>query len=373
MKAPKRLLFFCVLHLICLQLSAQKGEMQTDSSSYFGIKIYNNGPKINSQYCDYELAGKRIRTSPDSITSYTTAGTKYISRSLILGKDSVNKFLEIVNEGTYNLYLYRDDSTKQFYLERDSTLFTPLGENQNDLKSFKEELEKYNISPQNPEALKYVKYNRYSLKTFFQAINNESYLAFPHFQYGFTYTFSLINYLSPSYNNEFLLYDCQRTAFFSNSLGAFIFLPILSSNTTLRSEVQLTKQKSKEQYFNQDNDIDLITNTLWLDYQQLLRYTLPKRKVKPYFEGGFALRFLVDDKTKLHSSTYDDNRVYINAPYTPNIYSKLMLGYTAGAGFSYPISDYELSLGITITQMFPHTDKHTYGHHSIGLKTHFTF
>lgn len=206
-------------------------------------------------------------------------------------------FLERLVKGKASLYYYKGKNTKTFFLEKDSTIFIELPEN--DSIGYKDILKEFTNDCQNVlNATKLVRYNKKSLSILTNRYNGCVSGPFPFFKFGITVGLDVNKYIPSS--NYFLpkykyLIDIEFKYKVGFMFGVFIDNPIAASNFSFHTELNYLHSNFSCKDPEYSNDISISTSTL--NIPVLFRYTYPSVKYRPFINigGNYNLNFSNDD------------------------------------------------------------------------------
>ncbi len=105
------------------------------------------------------------------------------------------------------------------------------------------------------------------------------------------------------------------------------------------------------------NDRDIAVNTTSVNVPLLLRYTMPARRVKPFFNAGGSFFYTIQRSTSIYEALFREEQVIIDkvevAPFVPHA----MYGYSIGAGCQYKVDIRKtVSLELRFGQYFASSD-----------------
>src|SRR6266542_643848 len=117
----KRILYLILFLIQSFIVNGQRGYYVKDSLISVGVMLIDGGAIQNAQQCQIEEKKKTLIYSPDEIKEYGfNGGSVYISRIIKIDNKERKVFLERLNEGSINLYYYKDRKGKKFFLEKDN-------------------------------------------------------------------------------------------------------------------------------------------------------------------------------------------------------------------------------------------------------------
>lgn len=324
------------LTTIALILSIQHAYSQTsfiatDSSVYTGEKIILGTEYENALYI-------KVKDKKGEITTYTANdlleyGLKngQIYRSFNVGSDGKNEryfFLRLF-KGKYNIYyLPGSIKTNNFYITTNDSL--SLVAIPNNREAYLDFLKAYiDDCPQATENIEHVELTKNSLTRFFMDYQTCSNSYLPRLRFGYKMGISY-NKLNPTGTAEILTKpDYQFNSDFF--LGAFVDIPIGTSNYSLITSPSFNNYASSIAFESLDRTYDLIINEWRLNVPVLARLSFFNHRTVPFIETGplYSVK-LKGENTLFNYSTTGDN-IYIELDEAPFIPTH-QLGFSLGAG-----------------------------------------
>lgn len=235
------LIIIFLISLLPILSFGQSDYFSTDSTSSLGIKLIDGGDLINSQFCQVKKGDKTIQYTPYEVKEYGFKdGRVYISKEIQIADSSKRVFLERLKKGNTTLYYYRGKGLKTFFIQKDSTLFVEIPE-QDTEEDYSTQLLNLTKDCSNvSDACKLVSYNKKSLSKLISRYNQCELKPFPHFKYGFLIGYEFLRLIPSSEQNYNLKYfDYKYDGGFT--IGIFLDNPILVSDISLHVELLLSK------------------------------------------------------------------------------------------------------------------------------------
>jgi hypothetical protein len=343
----KTILLLTLLLLIAFISYGQKGYYKKDTCMFLGVKMISGGNKLNSRLCQIDTEKKILTYSPEEISEYgLNDGRVYISRSIAINNKEQKIFLERLNKGNINLYFYKDNNGRKFFIERDGGQLIEIFKTGDDNEGYKDILKSYvqdcnNIS----DALKLVSFNKLSLSKFADQYNSCEYKPFPHIKYGLIIGYSITNITDSKINDEVL-----KSAAFKNdyafNIGIYLDVPVLVSYFSFHPEIYYQKNTFTGHYEGSYDIADIVINSNSVTVPVLLRYTHPSTKYRPYIDLGAIYAYHFRNDNTVYSASITNNIVGINE-IKNGIYSDNQFGFSLGGGVQYDL-DYRkaISLGL---------------------------
>jgi len=335
----RKTFLFLLAQLLTIIAIGQEEYYTTDTISFVGLlNLVDTGDKMNARFCQINKNGGIVKYSPYEVKLYCLrSGKLYISKE-IPGRDSIRRvFLEQLCKGNLNLYYYKNENGKTFFLEKDSSLIElPRHTDQN--RSFREQLQRFTVDcPKLEETAKLVNYRKLSMQQFVKNINTCNRKPFRFASYGISFGYGNAN-LDVSFGAGFQLpADLQPDPQSVNSIGLFLDFPIMVSNFSFYANVHYFKYSVSYYQFHDKADIDLVVNISTFKMPLMFRYTLPYRQVRPFINAGIVVAYHNQAEFDLYQTVVSPGHVEISEPYS-NYFTNLQIGYTAGAGIEYSLN-----------------------------------
>lgn len=316
----------------------------TDSTASHGVELIDGGELINSQFCRVKKGEKTIEYTPYEVEEFGFKnGRVYISKEIQIADSSKRVFMERLHNGNTTLYYYRGKGIKTFFIQKDSTLFIEIPKQDTAKEDYSNQLSNLtNDCPSVLDASKLVRYNKKSLSKFIARYNKCELKPFPSFKYGLTVGYEFLRLIPSRKQNENLKYfDYKYDGGFS--IGLFLDNPILVSDFSFHTEINFSKHGYSYNHISASEDLDLIINISSLRVPILIRYSLPKNNIRPYFNTGAIFSYNISNENALYQASFSDNILEISNQVEESIISDNEIGYLLGCGLEYNL-DYKKSV-----------------------------
>jgi hypothetical protein len=373
----KRFLLF-TFNLVFLYslLVAQNDYFSTDSLSSYGIKLIDGGAYKNSMQCEVKKGERSIIYGPDKVVEFGFSdGRVYVRKSIRIDTIERKVFLERLVRGKINLYFYKGDMGRTFFLQKDSSglISIPKKDKENSNIIYKDIFNNYVQDCENiTDALRLIKYNKSSLSKFIDQYNSCIAKPFPFISYGLSFGYSITSLVNTKITDNIL-----KTIVFKNdnsfNIGAFIDIPILLSYFSFHPEMYYQKNTFSGHIENNDSENDIIINTSSINIPCLIRYTYPSIKFRPFINIGGNFTYNIRNNSASYSASISNEIIEISQPNTSNIYSNKQMGYSIGGGIQYKL-DYRRNVFVEIlnNHLFNITDN-TFSNNSIQISIGLNF
>jgi len=332
----KHLYIIFLITLLPILSFGQSEYFSTDSSTSVGIKLIDGGDLINSRLCQVKKGDKVIQYSPYEVKEYGFKdGRVYISKEIQIADSSKRVFLERLQKGNTTLYYYKGKGIKTYYIQRDSTLFVELPKQNAATENYSRQL--LNLTKNCPnvsDACKLVGYNKKSLSKLITRYNKCELKPFPHFKYGILVGYEFLKVIPYSEQIDNLEYfDFKYDGGFS--IGMFLDNPILVSDFSLHTEINFSKHGYSYNYNSSSEDLDLIINISSFRIPILIRYSIPKNNIRPYFNTGAIFSYNISNENALYKASFSNDIIEISNQLEESIISDNEIGYVLGCGLEY--------------------------------------
>jgi hypothetical protein len=329
---------FLILILFPLHIFGQRCSYLGKGSLTVGVKISDQGYRINSHACLVKKGKKEFTLTPFDIEEYRLRdGRVYVSRNIQL-PDSIRRvFLLQLVKGNTNLYYYTEKNLKIFFIEPDSSRFIELPKNAGD-KSYRTQLKEITSDcPKVLDAVKVVTYHRNSMKGLINRYNGCIAMPLPRMRYGFMagYGLTQIN-AAPVENDNLKKFDFPYEGRYF--MGLFLDKPVRVSDFSFHLELIYNKYGFSYHEYSADKDLDFVGNVSSLAMPILIRYTYPFNKIRPFINAGGIAGYNIKNESALYVATYDHGLVKISDNPGTSFISDGMAGFSAGAGLEYKLS-----------------------------------
>jgi hypothetical protein len=349
----KRLFHFLLIGLIALPLPAQvskapKGYISTADKTTFGLVIIDQGKIKNSLSCKVDNGNKFTEYSPDEILEYRI-NEKQVYRSFPITGYNFEKryFLERIIQSKVDIYILVQKGGVERYFLTEHNSFS-LIEIPHEKEGYAALLGKYiKDCDKAVDMFEKLKINRNNLLRIFHRyekcfkvdkvssiVSEDKKIIVkpsPKIKYGLSLggTESII---SPVLLVD-VVYPSKDDKIFSRSLsfGTSADIPILKGNFSLHPEIIFKKTGVSESYSSSTEDYNMVINYSSISLPVLLRYTILRKRISPYFEAGTLYSRAIKNKSQIYTYTYSGNNVYISSDNT-HLLSSNLIGIKAGIG-----------------------------------------
>lgn len=323
-----------VLVLLVQPVYSQIGDyIETDSLLATGIKLIQGTRMDNAQFILQKKKDMEIRFTPDQLSEYGfSGGPVYKSRTITIDGQPRRVFLERIRHGDVTLYFYAEKGFRTFFLEKDSTVFTEIP----DSRDFRAILiENTGDFGWNASQVKLVRYNRNSLSKLISIYNRGKNRPLPYPRFGITAGYSRMSLTAPYTVSIRQLNGISFAPASSVSFGIFADLPIMMSNFSLNTGVNISKHGFSANSTTSQSEIDVVINMTSANLPVLLRYTLPTLAWRPFINAGGIYSCPVKYKREYYESTFVDDIIIINEIENDPSPSGGSLGCSLGIGLQY--------------------------------------
>lgn len=327
----KHCLFIFIISFFPLLLSGQGAYfLKNDSSFFFGSEVVDGGHLSNSRFCLVKNGNEVIKYTADEVLEYGfNNGRVFKSFSLYLNDKTTRYFLERLVTGKINLfYLKESKNSERYYLtENSSTELIEIPDNKDETSLLFQRL--VTDCPPATFNIKYIKKNKDNLIKYVRSYNNCDIRAFPVFRYGFTIGITT-TMLSPVDKGS--VYSIpEYTNLWSITLGASADIPVKTSYLSFHPEIYYKQIGTAKAFKFENKDRDLIINCSTITFPLLIRYSIPKDKISPFFQAGPVYSLAIRNKSTLYGYESANNNIFINIINAPVLQSH-MGGFAVGSG-----------------------------------------
>ena len=322
-----------IVALLPILSFGQRGYFSTDSLTSVGVKLIDSGDLINSQFCQVKKGDKVVRYTPHEVKEYGFAdGRVYVSMEIHIADSSKRVFLERLHKEKTNLYYYKGNKVKTFFIQKDSVLFIEIPKQNTKGEDFSKQLLFITKDcPSTLDACRLVNYSKKSLSKFISRYNKCEEKPFPHFKYGILvgYEFSKL-VLSDEIYEELNYFDYKYDGGFS--IGIFIDNPILVSDFSLHTEFLFSKHGYSYNKLIDSEDMDFVANLSSLNIPLLLRYAYPSNAIRPFINVGINGSYFFENETRFRKVLINGTTIEINDNEITPTANNFNFGYAIGGG-----------------------------------------
>lgn len=362
-----------IVFLGILQLKAQSDfrngyVIKNNNDTIYGLIDYK-GNKANAKKCIFrkDINSEKQVFNPDEIKGFRFINSKYyISKTINIGNETEQLFLEYLINGIIDIYYYRDDNGEHYLVDngRDNLIELKNEEKEiiiGDTRYVKESKEYIGIlkvtfkeSPMVSKRVENISLNHKSLINITHDYHNqvctdeeciiyEKKLPKVKSTYGVVVGF---NGMSISQIREFsdefyYMKDCKFGFNIFPSIGLYYKINMPYVNERLDFQYECTysriKLKASSSYIeplnnmNYLNDISLTQNSF--NNLGIIKYEFPKGKIRPTFQiGGFVKYFFKTDYERNLEVQFSWGDTYFTYQTNENPFSKFDFGINCGMG-----------------------------------------
>ena len=301
---PKNLALLLLACFIASAAAAQSvNYIATDTATTMGVRLMNEGARLNAQFCHVLVGKDTVRYSPHQIKEYGFInGQIYVSREIIVKGSPKKVFLEQLVAGKASLYYYEDSYGPVFFIEKKGQSLIELVQTSLGSSRFRAQLAEFTSDcKQVEDAVRVVSYTKSSLSTLIQRYNNCELKPFPMKKFGLHAGVGASR-LSPSSAQEDMLinlFDFRYDKSFV--LGAFMSFPIAQSDFSAFAELMF--QKTSYSYEAKDiiggnvvaQYIEFNNTKTMLLLPVMARYTYPSNRIRPYVNVGLQVSYTLNN------------------------------------------------------------------------------
>jgi hypothetical protein len=333
------------------QVSIAQQYIATDSTSNSGVTLIQGSPKENTYFIKEKKNDQIIIHTPRDISEYRLADSiVYKSFKVKINGDSSVLFLQRIVQGKYNVYELDLKRLRQFYIEDRTLVQIP---SRKDL--YRNFLKKYLAGCERSlRNLEDFKLQRPALKRIFGDHVTCAQNYFPRRRYEITSSFDLTKFAARG-SSIFSSVTYKRNIDFS--LGAFIDLPLMSSNFAFITGGIFSRYTNSITFEDLDatnyTKCDLVVNQIQLVIPALFRYTFFNGKNCPFLEGGPLLGQQLSNKTILFKYTITKDATTITTSRS-SFLGNQQAGFSLGIGmiFKYDLK-YSYLMRIGYSRLSP--------------------
>lgn len=325
--------FYIVILIFIISIPAiGQGDYYTyDSITYAGAKLIDAGIS-NSYFCSVKKGNTIAKYTPYEVSEYRFKNTRVFEAvDIVIDSQKERYFFERLVSGKISLYyLSLNGGISKYYISNSDSV------NLKEVTLKKPELEDIisvlaeDCSPA-AENLKYLKPNQHSLIRYLKDLNSCSDYKFPKIQYGFRLGITATLFQPIDVVGIYTIPD--NISDLSLSIGAFVDIPVKSSNLSFAPEVYFKQNKLLKSVELSDMGYDLDMNFSVIHIPLLLKYRFLKKGFLPFAQFGPVYSRTIINRSTLSQYTFSGNDIHINYDNSP-IIQKNMAGFILGAGLS---------------------------------------
>jgi hypothetical protein len=326
-----------LLFLILQPLSGQGGYISTDSSTWYGIKVFDRGKRINSIECKARIGSSISYYSPDQLMEFGISSSR-IYRSFIINDEGVSEryFLEKIKGGKFDIFFLSVKTLgNRFYLVRHSNpeLIQIPSERNKYISFFENNIENHDNLSKN---LRYLKLKRLSVINFLKDFIKNDGRPFPRIKYGITAGYSLTLMGTHLEFTEAYPFRDEFLTSFNLTFRFFADIPLFVQNLTLHPELNIQGAAILKSYLYNYGpstlDADMSMKYSSLSVPIILRYNFFRRNFSPFVEtgAGFSNAFL--NKSEISTIYKIGNYVFSTDHSDQHLVQDKLIFITAGIG-----------------------------------------
>lgn len=326
-------IFLFLVSLFPISLAAQHiNYYEKANTTITGINLVNGGDINNAQFCKVITRNNSKKFTPHEVIEYGfNNGQTYVARDITVSGMKKRVFLERLAKGKLNLYFYKNNYLKLYFIETDSAQLIEIPQKKGKNTVFRKILAENTGDCANvKDAAKFVSYNKKSMAKFINRYNGCELKPFPHFRYGIFAGYEgtkLIPYdpvadignINFGYNGGY-------------SIGVFTDIPLFASCFSLHPELYFSKQRYSYSSTKENKQYDFVANVTSFKLPVLLRYAFPVNKVRPYINAGIILGYNLVSDDVLYESNITNSTIKLNSVTSGIWFNKFQLGGSMGAG-----------------------------------------
>ena len=348
-KMKKIIINICFL-LAVAPCMAQSGYVEFDSITYSGVKIIDQGKRLNALSCQWQKSKNNlVQLTPYEVKSYNFGNEKYVARDIEINGKEGRFFLEEMVSGKLTLYFIKYEG-KHFFIEKDRAFFIGIPKNkENEKSAYKAQLKGITEDcPEVADAANFVGYNKRSLMRFIERYEKCVSRPFPHFRYGIKAGFEWSKFIDPPQSLE--RFNIKYSGAFS--LGLFMDTPILVSDFSFNLGINYSRHGYSYNNLTRDADYDFVANLSSLKMPVLVRYSLPTNKYRFFVQSGGIVEYHFNKDAHLYKSTINGNIITIDRTMALKI-DDVRFGFSIGVGFEKKVtSRNSLFLEFSVNQLY---------------------
>lgn len=334
----KQSILIILLLMTWSNVYSQSGYYATDTATYIGVKIIDQGAIQNAKTCVVIIENEKIIFTPDEIVEYGFhEGNSYYSKEIDINGLTKKVFLERKSTGDINVYYFKSRKGRRFFIEKPDDKLIEL-EASSQRNKFNDELDSHlDKSLYLSNYIPFVNYNTTSLTRFFDLYNSGGTKPFPFFRYGVN-TGVAVSHITNADEINQLVNDLYFDRDYSYQIGAFMDIPPFNGLISFHPEIYLQQNGFSNHSENGNIFYDMIINTTSINLPVLIRYTYPSVKLRPFVNAGLSFSYNLKNDSYIYTSTFSGDIIEIGKLEDIEISSSKLLGYSVGIGFEYNLN-----------------------------------
>lgn len=284
-------IIFVLFYALPILLSGQKNYYATKNEISYGVYLIKGNDIQNSKFCHVIKDNEYIKLLPDEILEYGFKdGSVYFSKEIFLSNVYKQVFLERLVKGPINLYYFKDEKYKTFFIENDDKILIELPKHTSDNRkeNFKSALS--GLTPpclNKSETFKLVTYSKKSLAQYVECLNNCDSRFFQFIKLGLYAGYGFTKLSPTNRRPSYLNFDVFKFNYNGSfNAGLFVDIPIIKTNVSLHFETSYSKNKIFDYQKINDNEYEMTLTYSSLSFPLLIRYTYPYANISPYINIG---------------------------------------------------------------------------------------
>jgi hypothetical protein len=294
-----------------------------------GFKLVDQGSILNARQCAVLVGEKTTIYKPGEIIEYQLKdGRCYKSFSVITNNQKDLYFLEKIAGGKITLfYLKEKGGIKRYFLNRKES--EELIEIPNKKKDYQPFLDTFTKDcPDISDKYRIIKRNKVFLKKYIKDYNICYLTSASSFTYGLSAGFATTRYSALKSGELSRMPSGNKMGYY---FSAFTNIPLKYKGLSLGANLIFTQGSFSSKYtFNADQN-EVLLNYISLDVPLLLRYTIVKNKVSPFFQAGPIYSHIINNEGSLYQYRTDGDVIYIKVD-DSGILQNNLGGFSIGSG-----------------------------------------
>jgi hypothetical protein len=217
-------------------------------------------------------------------------------------------------------------------------------------------------------------YKKKSMSSLVKKYNSCLSRPLPFFKFGVILGYNNTRLSPPSKESAYDLKDVSFTPDKSFSAGIFCDIPLYLGGFYFHPEISFNANSFLYNETTGNIEKDIIVNSSTLSVPLMLKYALPKNKLRPFINAGCMISHDIRNKNAVYLSEHMGDVIEINKVNTYDIVSREQLGFSGGAGCEVDI-DYRrsISLEVRYNYLLPITSDVTLKKDQLNLLIAFAF
>jgi len=293
---------------------------------------------MNARVCQVQR-GSRVKVySPGELIEYGFKdGRVYCSKEVEINGNSKHVFLERISGDALNVYYYREEGFRTFFIESEEGIMEQLPRKDGAGRmGYREAISKLTADcPDLEEAIRLAGYQKESLSELFRRYQGCESKPFPFLKAGISAGYSMVQLRanSKAVLDYYNFLDFRPAG--SLSYGVFIDNPIDYGNYSLHAGLYFSRHQFAASGQHDGDYFDFSADLSSIEVPVLIKYAFPRTRHRPYLKAGgiWVNNFRRDDR--LNVTSFENSQ--INLDFTDNIYRNMM-GVSLGFGIDIKLS-----------------------------------